>query len=342
MTNATRQELKANGVAPTPDQSAQNNAMAQLMIDSIRDYAVFMLDPEGNVLSWNVGASRIMGYAAHEILGRHFSCFYSEGVRDTLPRKTLDAAARRDTFGDEGWLIRGDGNRFWATVVVERVYGPTGRAIGFAVVIRDDNERRAAEDALRKANEELERRVEERTRELTALNVELARLADTDPLTGIFNRRGFLHVALHETRRSTRYKTPFSVLYVDIDDFKAINDTHGHAAGDGALQRVVRQMGEQLRGGDVMARLGGDEFVLLLLETTSDRAVQVGKRLCDNVASAAAGDVAFGSFPLSVSIGAAQWIPEETIDTLLARADKALSFAKMSARRGSVVAATLP
>lgn len=342
MKDAVRPDLDEVGVTPTPDQSAQNNAMAHLMIDSIRDYAVFMLDPEGNVLSWNVGASRIMGYAPHEILGRHFSCFYSEGIRDSLPRKTLDAAARLDTFGDEGWLIRGDGGRFWATVVVERVSGPAGRAIGFAVVIRDVSERRIAEDALRKANEELEQRVEERTRELTALNVELARLADTDPLTGIFNRRGFLHVALHETRRSKRYKTPFSVLYIDIDDFKAINDTHGHVAGDGALRRVVRQMGEQLRGGDVMARLGGDEFVLLLLETTSDRAIQVGKRLCDNVASADTGDIVTGSFPLSVSIGAAQWIPEETIDTLLARADMALSNAKISKRRGSVVAATPP
>ena len=220
------------GHALTPDQFAQNITIAQLMIDSIRDYAVFMIAPDGNILSWNVGASRIMGYTAHEILGRHFSCFYSEGVRDSLPRRTLDAAVQRDTFGDEGWLIRGDGNRFWATVVVERVFGPTGRSIGFAVVIRDVSERRAAGEALRKANEELEQRVEERTRELTALNVELARLADTDPLTGIFNRRGFLHVAQHEIRRSKRYKTPFSVLYVDIDDFKTVNDTHGHAAGD--------------------------------------------------------------------------------------------------------------
>ena len=94
-------------------------------------------------------------------------------------------------------------------------------------------------------------------------------------------------------------------------------------------------MGEQLRGADVMARIGGDEFVLLLLETTSERAIQVGKRLCDNVALVDA-----GFFPLSVSVGVAQWISEETIETLLARADTALSTAKMNKSRRSVAAAT--
>ncbi len=328
----------ADKPAPASDRSARNGAMAQLMIDSIHDYAVFMLDPAGNVLNWNIGAKRIMGYAADEIIGRHFSCFYPEETRDSEPQRALVTAARLRSYEEEGWQVRMDGSRFWSNVVIEPVYGAAGDVIGFAEVTRDTSERRAAVEALRKANEDLERRVEERTRELEALNAELGRLGDTDPLTGIYNRRGFASVARHEMGRSSRYKTPFSVLCVDIDNFKMINDTFGHAAGDMALQMVVKQMGGQLRGGDIMARTGGDEFVLLLLETTSDRAVGVAERLCQGVASTPTEAVGT-AFATMVSIGVAQWAPNETIDDLLARADAALYLAKANGARGCVVVA---
>lgn len=323
---------------PAADRSAQNSAMAQLMIDSIRDYAVFMLDPAGNVLTWNIGATRIMGYGVDEIIGRHFSCFYPEETRDSEPQRALATAARHRSYVDEGWQVRKDDSRFWASVVIEPVYEATGDVIGFAEVTRDTTERRAAMEALRKANEDLGRRVEERTRELEALNAELGRLADTDPLTGIYNRRGFASVARHEMKRSTRYMMPFSVLCVDVDNFKTINDSFGHAAGDMALQMVVKQMGGQLRGGDTMARTGGDEFVLLLLETTSDRAAGVAERLCQGVASTPT-EAAGTAFATMVSIGVAQWATDETIEDLLARADAALYRAKAGGARGCVVVA---
>lgn len=323
---------------PTANRAAQNSAMAQLMIDSIHDYAVFMLDPAGHVLSWNIGARRIMGYADDEIIGRHFACFYPSETRGCVPGRAIQAASRERHYGDEGWLIKKDGSRFWATVAIEPVRGPDGSDIGFAEVIRDTTERRMAEEALRKANEELERRVDERTRELNALNAELGRLADTDPLTGIFNRRGFMPVAKHELGRSARYRTPLCVLFVDIDKFKDINDSFGHAAGDEALRMVVQQMGGQLRGGDVMARLGGDEFVLLLLETDTAGGVTVAERLCQKVASTAtqAVDAAFAT---TVSVGVAEWQAGEGLDVLLARADGALYAAKKAGTCGVVVAA---
>jgi diguanylate cyclase (GGDEF)-like protein/PAS domain S-box-containing protein len=314
------------------DCSAQNSAMAQLMVDSIHDYAVFMLDPMGNVLSWNIGATRIMGYAANEIIGCHFSCFYPDAIRSDEPQRALATATRHHNYGGEGWQVRKDGGCFWASVVIQPVYGATGDILGFAEVTRDTTERRAALEALRMANEELERRVAERTRELNALNAELERLADTDPLTGIYNRRRFASAAGHEMKRSTRYKTPFAILFIDVDNLKTINDTFGHAAGDLALQMVVRQMGGQLRGGDIMARIGGDEFVLLLLETTSDQAVGVAERLCQEVASTPT-EVAGTVFATTVSIGVAQWTPHETVDDLLSRADAALYKAKLTRPR---------
>lgn len=323
---------------PAFDQSAQDSATIRLMIDSIRDYAVFMLGPDGNVLSWNTGAFRIMGYAADEIIGCSFSCFYPKEYRDQALQQILEAAPRSCTFNSEGWQIRKDGSRFWATIVTELVRNPLDEIVGFAVVIRDTTEQREAEQALRRANETLERRVEERTRKLNDLNAELTLLADTDSLTGIFNRRGFLPVAKHEIERSRRYRTPLSVLYLDIDKFKLVNDTWGHALGDEILRFVVRTICGQLRGGDVAARIGGDEFVVLLLETTVDRAARVAKRVCEEVAGAKTDDIKPG-ITISVSVGAAQWIESETVETLLARADAALYMAKQADEPGAIATA---
>jgi diguanylate cyclase (GGDEF)-like protein/PAS domain S-box-containing protein len=322
----------------TSDQAAQDGAMAQLMIDSIRDYAVFMLGTEGYILSWNTGAKRLMGYTSQEIVGRHFSSFYPDDSRGSEPQIALATATRDGHYGSEGWQVRKDGSRFWASVVIESVYRVGGPIIGFAEVTRDTTKRRLAEEALRAAKADLERRVEERTSELTRLNSELERQADTDGLTGIWNRRGFMRLAAHEMRRTARYHKPFAILFVDLDKFKAINDTFGHAAGDRALQTVVRQMGRQLRDGDVMARIGGDEFVLLLLETSVDGAVRVADRLCQGVAAATI-EAGSASFTTMVSVGVAEWRANETIDQLLARADAALYAAKAKDTSGCAVAA---
>lgn len=328
-------------IASASNRATQNSAMAQLMIDSIHDYAVFMLDPAGRVLSWNIGARRILGYEDGDIIGSHFSCFYPEEIQGTEPQRALDQASNDRHYGDEGWLVRRDGRRFWASVVIEPVRGADGADIGFAQVIRDTTERREAVEALRKAKDQLERRVEERTRELHALNAELERLADTDPLTGIYNRRGFLPVAKHELGRSARYKTPLCMLCIDIDKFKGINDTFGHAAGDVALQMVVRQMAAQLRAGDLMARLGGDEFALLLLETDAAGGTKVARRLCQEVASAVT-PAGCADFTLGVSVGVAEWQSGETVDALLARADAALYRAKNRDRSGGDAVCAAP
>jgi PAS domain S-box-containing protein len=122
----------------------------QLLVSGITDYAIYMLDPEGFVSSWNAGAERFKGYAAHEIIGQNFSMFYTEEDRRSgKPARALQTAADHGKFEDEGWRIRRDGTRFWASVVVDPIRGPSGELIGFAKITRDITERKAAEDALR-------------------------------------------------------------------------------------------------------------------------------------------------------------------------------------------------
>jgi PAS domain S-box-containing protein len=124
----------------------------RLLVKSVSDYAIFMLDVEGRVANWNSGAERIKGYSEAEILGRHFSMFYTDDDRDCgLPARALEAARRQGGFEAEGWRLRKDGSRFWASVVIDPVRDDAGQLIGFAKITRDLTEKRLIEDQLRQA-----------------------------------------------------------------------------------------------------------------------------------------------------------------------------------------------
>ncbi|HEY1750787.1 MAG TPA: PAS domain S-box protein [Caulobacteraceae bacterium] len=124
----------------------------ELLVNAITDYAIYMLDPAGMVTSWNAGAEQIKGYTAAEIIGRHFSIFYTEEDRaHGVPAVALEAAARVGRFEREGWRVRKDGSRFWANVIVDAIRSPDGELIGFAKITRDLTERREAEAALRRS-----------------------------------------------------------------------------------------------------------------------------------------------------------------------------------------------
>ncbi|MDB5940862.1 MAG: chemotaxis protein CheY [Ramlibacter sp.] len=119
----------------------------RLLIESVRDYAIFMLDPDGTVRGWNSGAQAIKGYAANEIIGRHFSTFYTpEDQRDGKPARELEEALERGSLEDEGWRVRKDGSLFWANVVITAVRDATGKLIGYAKVTRDMTDRRRLEE----------------------------------------------------------------------------------------------------------------------------------------------------------------------------------------------------
>ena len=144
----------------------------RLFVEAVQDYALFLLDAQGNIASWNKGAQRIKGWEAHEIVGKHFSCFYpEEDVRAGKPKWELEVAAREGRFEDEGWRVRKDGSKFWANVIITALRDEQGRLYGFGKVTRDFTERRMAQEAQR----DTQRKLEESEKSLRELSLHLFR-----------------------------------------------------------------------------------------------------------------------------------------------------------------------
>ena len=169
-----------HGPEPTygsgPPSRGISDEQYRLIVQSIRDYAVFMLTPEGRIASWNEGARLIKGYTAPEVLGRSFEIFYpAEAVAEGFPKRELKDAARDGRFEDEGWRIRKDGSRFWANVVITALRDRWGNLVGFAKVTRDLTSRRDAEEQARQLAAERAASAEaaRRNDELNRLNAEL-------------------------------------------------------------------------------------------------------------------------------------------------------------------------
>ena len=165
------------------------------------------------------------------------------------------------------------------------------------------------------------------------LRNEVADLALMDDLTGVGNRRQLLQRLTAECARSDRSGQPFALLVVDLDNFKMINDTHGHAAGDACLQHFTLMAQTRLRSGDLLARTGGDEFCIMLPDSALREAAMIARRIVEVCRADAAG-CAGTEVPLSVSIGVAQWTAEIGVlpDRLIAAADHALYVAKKEGR----------
>lgn len=150
---------------------------SRLFIDAVKDYAIFMLDPEGCVSTWNTGAERIKGYKASDIIGQHFSKFYpDEDIRSGKPAWELDVAIKEGRFEDEGWRIRKDGSRFWANVIITPVRDPDGVLIGFTKVTRDFTQRMLEQKEL----ENSQRKLHESENSLRDLSLHLLRTQDEE------------------------------------------------------------------------------------------------------------------------------------------------------------------
>jgi diguanylate cyclase (GGDEF)-like protein len=160
--------------------------------------------------------------------------------------------------------------------------------------------------------------------------------ADHDHLTGACSRRAFFGLATREQARALRRVSPLSLLLFDVDHFKRINDTHGHATGDRVLVDIVQRTGAVIRSIDTVARVGGEEFAVLLPDTGADTALLVAERLRHEL------DRALDPAGYTVSIGAATLRPGETIDAMLKRADAALYAAKAAGRNAVADARALP
>jgi PAS domain S-box-containing protein len=124
----------------------------RLLVEGVHDYAIFILDPEGNITTWNAGAERIKGYTAEEIIGRHFSCFYpQDSIQAGWPEHELQASVAQGRFEDEGWRVRKDGSKFWANVIITPLRDENGNLKGFSKITRDLTERMRKETQLRES-----------------------------------------------------------------------------------------------------------------------------------------------------------------------------------------------
>ena len=274
----------------------------RLLVEAVEDYAIFMLDPDGHIVSWNAGAQRIKLYTAEEIIGQHFRVFYPPEMQAIRhPENELVLALRDGHYEEEGWRVRRDGTRFWANVLITAVFDGEGRHVGFAKVTRDNSERRRLEQdrenalqAVALANAELE-----------SLNAQLSQAAD--------DQAQFLAVTAHELR------TPIGLLAGSAELFSRHGDEltgeerdellTGMAGGAARLRRLVGDLltaaklqgsalelrPEPVRIGDVVARTlatvqasrSGAEILTrgpedLVVETDSDRLAQMLENLVLN------------------------------------------------------------
>lgn len=291
--------------------------------------AIIMTDGAGRVQFWNPGAQELFGYTAEEIRGK---CLHELVA---MPDDAARARAGMELFARTGTgpivdrrrsvlARRKDGSTFQAQLSIAGVrQGDENWAVG---LVRDVTAEHQAAEHLRE-------------------------LARTDSLTGLINRREFMALGAEEVARAQRYRRPMALLAIDLDHFKKINDTHGHAAGDAVLADFAHRLRSSLRSHDIAARIGGEEFIALLPETDQDHAMILARRLCEMMAAQPA---RYMGKPIAytVSIGVAELAgapggntaqtgsgpghaagdPAKLLLDCMARADAALYAAKQSGR----------
>jgi diguanylate cyclase (GGDEF)-like protein/PAS domain S-box-containing protein len=269
------------------------------------DDAIFTKAPDGTITSWNHGAERLYQYTAEEAIGQSVGIIEPPELRGDQERILRRVFSGESLERYETERVRKDGRRLFVSLTISPVRDAEGRIISAAVVARDITERRLYEERLRY-------------------------LADHDQLTGLFNRRRFEEELKREFARAGRYASCGAVLSIDLDNFKAINDSAGHAAGDMVLLAVAKAMSQRFRSTDVLARVGGDEFAVLLSNVDEADARAAAE---DLLGALRACRPLFGGKALKVhaSIGVAMFDPDDaTSDELQIFADLAMYAAKNS------------
>ncbi len=276
---------------------------------------------DGRITLFNHGAEKISGWSRDEVVGRPFAEVFVEAPRRPRMERLLEAIRRGDrtSVGQHESVILTKGGRrrciSWAYSATSDEEGRRGYVVAFG---QDVTARRRIQASLRRAKRELE-----------VANRSLARLASTDYLTGLLNRRQADQLLHRELARARRAASPLTVVMMDLDRFKAINDTRGHEAGDRCLQHVGALLRERLRATDVVARYGGEEFLLVLPETGIEEAAvlvdQLRRRVMDQ--PAVHGDEPI-RLTLSAGLAAFELHRPADAETLVRRADEAMYCAK--------------
>lgn len=276
--------------------------------ESAIDFAIVTMDKNRIVTSWNVGSECIFGYSAREVLGQLADIIFTpEDREDSVPKIECESALIKGRAADYRWHQRKDGSCFWADGVMTPIYDDAKQHIGFVKILRDVTDRKLAQD-------------------------EIHRLAHFDALTGLVNRFTF-DLRLKEMTAISERSGQLLILHViDLDNFKEVNDTLGHVAGDNLLKEAAHRMRGVLREADIIARVGGDEFILLQPNMTSP---QSGGVLANKIIEVLA--MPFFIDGHEVHIGGTIGIaicPDDATDPegLVRRADLALYRAKNDAR----------
>jgi diguanylate cyclase (GGDEF)-like protein/PAS domain S-box-containing protein len=238
-------------------------------------------------------------------------------------------------------MTRKGGVSFWVQLDANLFPDAASGAPLYRVGMSDISARKQVDEALRRAKA----LVEEANRELRQAFAREQHLARTDPLTGVNNRRHWFELAEHEFEVATRYRHPLSVILFDIDHFKLINDTFGHAVGDQMLERVAQVARAALRSADVIGRYGGEEFVIVLPVTNAPQAYLVAERIRTGVgAMRVETDKGHAAVTLSIGIAEALLAPpaerpggDESVERVIRRADQAMYAAKQAGRNRTTI-----
>ena len=275
------------------------------LFDNMQD-VYYRTDAKGVVQHVGPGVRRVLGYEPHEIEGRTAESYYPQSSdRDAFKAAILDKGEVSDFPGQ---MVRRDGTVIDISISSHALYDQAGNFAGVEGIYRDVTQRK-----------NLER--------------DLHRLATTDMLTGLSNRRAFLEKAESAYAHSTRNNEPLTLLMLDLDHFKTINDQFGHLEGDRALVAFANAIKSQLRASDAVGRLGGEEFAVLLPLTSTGEALEVAQRILDTVQALQLYDEAGRSYGITTSLGLSAYRPfDRSLRDMLDRADQALYQAKRQGR----------
>ena len=294
----------------TDRQRAQEEAARLASIVEFSHDAIFSVTLDGTVVAWNAGAERLFGYPADEIVGQPRTPLLPPEVPDDWPRWQQQLTSGAAIHDQETVGLRSDGQRVPVALTISPIRDEAGTVTGASVIARDITERRQLED-------------------------QLTRQALHDPLTGLANRVLLHDRVVHALARAARTGERLALLFVDLDDFKLVNDSLGHDAGDQLLVAVAERLRAGGRAADTIARLGGDEFAILL-EGVGE---QGASRTAERILAALQPPVDLDGTKVSVqaSIGIANHGGPDDVSTLLRNADLAMYAAKRNGKGGCQV-----
>jgi diguanylate cyclase (GGDEF)-like protein/PAS domain S-box-containing protein len=337
---------------PSPAQLQQENDMRVKAHNALRqnetllrgafDFAPIgkaLVSLDGRWLKTNQALCRILGYTEEELLKLDFQAItYPDDLPFNLGRIQDLMDNKTNSYEIEKRYIHKQGHQVWVLLTVTLVRDDEGAPQYFISQIQDITDRKRAEEELLRLNEELEARVAERTskidkinRQLAEANLMLAQRARLDDMTGLANRRHMLELVAKGIHASERYGLVLTMVMIDIDHFKSINDQYGHVVGDRVLTEVGRVIRDNTRDTDICARLGGDEFCLVLVADI-EQAMVIATKLREQIESLRFTDGA-KDLRVTCSMGLHQRQPDENnIEHLIANADKALYKAKRGGR----------